>query len=155
MQKDLWQPPHSNGKKSSRRQCAQGAPIQSIDPVPWPAWFIPSPTRPSRRVAKKVLSRGKCGAVEPVELATECFRRGGMFRGALHDLLWMLHPLSAQLLGEAYVSLSRCGCKPGSVTLLFSRHLGQNQMWTRVVFLECSSFESICRYFTSIDRPKS
>ena len=125
MQKDLWQPPHFNGKKSSRRQCAQGAPIQSIDPVPWPAWFIPSPTRPSRRVAKKVLSRGKCGAVEPVELATECFRRGGMFRGALHDLLWMLHPLSAQLLGKAHVSLSRCGCKPGYVMPLFSRHRGK------------------------------
>ena len=59
---------------------------------------------------KEVLSRGKCGAAEPVELATECFRRGGMFRWALHDLLCMLHPLSAQLLGEAYVSMSRCGC---------------------------------------------
>lgn len=53
VQKDLWQPPHTSGKKSSRRQCAQGAPIQSIDPVPWPAWLIPSPTRRSRRVAKK------------------------------------------------------------------------------------------------------
>ena len=43
---------------------------------------------------KKVLSRGKCGAVEPFEPAIECCR-GRMFRLALYDLWWMLHPFLA------------------------------------------------------------
>lgn len=33
VQNGLWHPWHTSGRKSSRRQCAQGAPIHSIDPV--------------------------------------------------------------------------------------------------------------------------
>lgn len=65
VQKDLWQPPHTSGKKSSRRQCAQGAPIQSIDPVPWPAWLIPSPPGPRGAWQKSAITwqMRSCGAV--------------------------------------------------------------------------------------------